>query len=254
MFSDQGRTTGSSRGKGGSMHSQGPNFHAIASGVVGSQVPVGAGFAFSNKYRGSDDISLVILGDGAANQGQVFETYNMAKLWDLPLVFIIVNNQYGKSMPASRASASTDFYTRGDYIPGVWADGMDVVATRAATMFCADFCRSGKGPIILELSTYRLSGHSNFDPDTLYRSKEEREEMYRTRDPIMLLREQIHINGLANLHELKVIDSTISSEIDIAVGEAMLDPIPPSTELYTNVYHDTYKVKGCLPHVTHYCS
>ncbi|XP_059207875.1 pyruvate dehydrogenase E1 component subunit alpha, somatic form, mitochondrial-like isoform X2 [Centropristis striata] len=153
-----GRRGGISKGRGGSMHMFTKTFYG-GNGIVASQVPVGAGLALALKYQDKSALSVCVYGDGAANQGQVFETFNMAALWKLPVIFVCENNKFGKFTPMERTSANTDFYKRGDVIPGLRVDGMDILCVREATRFAADHCRSGKGPIILELQTYRFIGH-----------------------------------------------------------------------------------------------
>ena len=151
-----GRKTGCSGGKGGSMHTYAPNFYG-GNGIVGAQVPLGGGIAFAHKYKKDNGVCLALYGDGAANQGQVFETFNIAALWKLPCLFICENNLFGMGTSIHRASASTDFYTRGDYIPGILVDGWDVVSIREAGKFALEYCRSGNGPLVMELNGYRLA-------------------------------------------------------------------------------------------------
>lgn len=228
-----GRSTGCSRGKGGSMHMYAKNFYG-GNGIVGAQVPLGVGIALANKYREKKAVCFALYGDGAANQGQIFEVYNIAKLLNLPCVFVCENNGayyirsmqqsrsificlilqqyfyfvgYGMGTSAERSSASVDYYSRGDYVPGIWVDGMDIVAVREAARYAIDYCDSGKGPIVLEAATYRYSGHSMSDPGTSYRTRDEVQEVRQTRDPMTSFREKIITNGLTTAEELKVIVS-----------------------------------------------
>src|ERR1700760_1965039 len=200
-----GRSTGYSKGKGGSMHmfSQEKKFYG-GHGIVGAQVPLGTGLAFANKYRGNDGVCLTYFGDGAANQGQVYESFNMAELWKLPVVYIIENNQYAMGTSVARSSAVTDFSRRGISfnIPGIQVDGMDVEAVEAAGKEALGYCRSGKGPIILEMKTYRYRGHSMSDP-AKYRTREEVEQMRRQHDPIDHLAARIVDEGVATQDKLK---------------------------------------------------
>ncbi|HXQ64969.1 MAG TPA: pyruvate dehydrogenase (acetyl-transferring) E1 component subunit alpha [Alphaproteobacteria bacterium] len=232
-----GRRTGYSKGKGGSMHmfSREANFFG-GHGIVGAQVPIGAGLAFAFKYRNEPKVSFTYLGDGAVNQGQVGEAFNMAALWKLPVVFVIENNKYGMGTSIERASARTDFYHRGaPYgIPGEVVDGMDVVAVKAAAEKAVEQARAGKGPYILEMITYRYRGHSMSDP-AKYRSKEEVQRMRQERDPIDRLRQRLEAEGVTDEEGLKKIDREIKDIIQAAADFAQQSPEPDPGELYTDV-------------------
>lgn len=229
-----GREKGCARGKGGSMHMYAPNFYG-GNGIVGAQVPLGAGVALACKYKGNGGVCLALYGDGAANQGQVFESYNMAYLWQLPCIFVCENNGYGMGTSADRAACNTDYYTRGDVLPGIWVDGMDVLAVKQATDFAIDFAVKN-GPLVMEVFTYRYSGHSMSDPGTSYRTREEIQEVRQKRDPITSFKERILEAGLITQDEVKKIDSTVRKQIDDAVAQAKADKEIPLEELYTDVY------------------
>ncbi|XP_048349062.1 pyruvate dehydrogenase E1 component subunit alpha, somatic form, mitochondrial isoform X2 [Sphaerodactylus townsendi] len=240
-----GRKGGCAKGKGGSMHMYAKNFYG-GNGIVGAQVPLGAGVALACKYLGNDEICVTLYGDGAANQGQIFETFNMAALWKLPCIFICENNRYGMGTSVERAAASTDYYKRGDFIPGLRVDGMDVLAVREASKFAADHCRSGKGPIVMELQTYRYHGHSMSDPGISYRTREEIQEVRSKSDPITLLKDRMVNNNLANVEELKEIDVEIRKLIEDASQFATTDPEPPLEELGNYIYRrdPPFEVRG----------
>jgi pyruvate dehydrogenase E1 component alpha subunit len=233
-----GRSTGLSRGKGGSMHmfSSEKKFYG-GHGIVGAQVPIGTGLAFANKYRGNNGVSLTYFGDGAANQGQVYESFNMAELWKLPVVYIIENNQYAMGTSVERSSAVADFSKRGlsFNIPGVQVDGMDVEAVQAAGAEAIEYCRSGKGPIILEMKTYRYRGHSMSDP-AKYRSREEVSEMREKRDPIDHFGKKLLDGGVVTEEDLKALDQQIKATVVAAAEFATESPEPGVKELYTDVY------------------
>jgi pyruvate dehydrogenase E1 component alpha subunit len=233
-----GRRGGYSRGKGGSMHmfSVQKGFFG-GHGIVAAQVPLGTGLAFANRYRGNDNISLTYFGDGAANQGQVYESFNMAKLWMLPVIYIIENNQYGMGTAVNRASATTNLSQRGlsFEIPGEQVDGMDVRAVKAAGDAAVSWCRAGKGPIILEMLTYRYRGHSMSDP-AKYRSKEEVDRMRTEHDPIEQVRSRMLTRGLASEDDLKRIDREVRAIVNEAAEFATNDAEPDAAELWTDVY------------------
>ncbi|KAM7159573.1 pyruvate dehydrogenase E1 component subunit alpha, testis-specific form, mitochondrial isoform 1-T1 [Molossus nigricans] len=240
-----GRREGCAKGKGGSMHMYCSYFYG-GNGIVGAQVPLGAGISLACKYLSNNQVCLTVYGDGAANQGQIAETFNMAALWKLPCVFICENNRYGMGTAAERAAASTDYYKRGSFIPGLRVDGMDVLCVREATKFAADYCRAGKGPIVMELQTYRYHGHSMSDPGISYRTREEVQGVRRKSDPIMLLRDRMVNGKLASVEELKEIDAEVRKEIDVAAQIAVTCPEPPLEEIAHHVYSDNppFEVRG----------
>ncbi|MDT8344775.1 MAG: pyruvate dehydrogenase (acetyl-transferring) E1 component subunit alpha [Thermohalobaculum sp.] len=235
-----GREGGYSRGKGGSMHmfSKEAEFYG-GHGIVGAQVPIGAGLAFSNKYRGSDQVSLTYFGDGAANQGQIYETFNMAALWKLPVIFVVENNQYAMGTAQSRSTSTPALYTRGEAfgITGEEVDGMDVLAVREAGARALAHCRAGKGPYILEMKTYRYRGHSMSDP-AKYRTREEVSKMRETRDPIEGLRKVLLEQGVADDEKLKEIDKDVKAEVNESAKFAQESPEPALEELWTDIYAD----------------
>jgi len=232
-----GRVDGYSKGKGGSMHmfSKEKNFFG-SHGIVGASAPLGTGLAFANHYRDDGKVCLTYFGDGAANQGQVFESMNMAALWKLPVVYIIENNRYGMGTSIERASADTHFKRRGASfnIPGEEVDGMDVVAVRDAGLMAVEHARSGKGPIILEMKTYRYRGHSMSDPGK-YRTREEIDSYRKQHDPIELCQKKILDGGFAKEDELKKIEAEIRAIIAEAADFAQKSPEPPPEDLYTDV-------------------
>ncbi|MFN3764903.1 MAG: pyruvate dehydrogenase (acetyl-transferring) E1 component subunit alpha [Aliihoeflea sp.] len=232
-----GRRSGYSRGKGGSMHmfSKEKNFYG-GHGIVGGQVSLGTGLAFANRYRGNDNVSLVYFGDGAANQGQVYESFNMAALWKLPSIYIIENNRYAMGTSVARASAQTDFSQRGASfnIPGIQVDGMDVRAVKAAGDMAVEWARAGNGPIILEMQTYRYRGHSMSDP-AKYRSKDEVQKMRSEHDPIEQVKARLMEKKWASEDELKAIDKEVREIVADSAEFAQNDPEPDASELYTDI-------------------
>ncbi len=231
-----GRRSGFSKGKGGSMHmfSLEKNFFG-GHGIVGASAPIGAGLAFANNYRHQDRVSLCFFGDGAANQGQVYETFNMAELWRLPVVFVVENNHYAMGTSVERSSAQSDFAKRGAAfnIPGVQVDGMDVRAVRDAAETAIDWCRNGNGPYLIEAQTYRYRGHSMSDP-AKYRSKEEVTRMREEHDPIEQVRARLLAGG-ASEDELKKIDAQVRKIVAEAADFASQDKEPDPSELWTDV-------------------
>jgi pyruvate dehydrogenase E1 component alpha subunit len=233
-----GRAAGSAHGKGGSMHMFDVDAGFFGGhGIVGGQVPLGAGLAFANRYRDNGGVSFTYFGDGAANQGQVYEAFNMAELWKLPVVFVIENNQYAMGTSVERSSSETHLYKRGISfnIPGEEVDGMDVEAVRDAGAKAAEYARTGKGPYILEMKTYRYRGHSMSDP-AKYRTREEVDAVRKTRDPIDHLREKMEKLGLVDEEAMKAIDAEVKKIVADAAEFARTAPEPDPSELYTDVY------------------
>ncbi len=232
-----GRRGGYSRGKGGSMHmfSREKNFYG-GHGIVGAQVALGTGLGFANKYRNDGTVSVAYFGDGASNQGQVYESFNMAQIWKLPVVFVIENNRYAMGTSVARSSAMTDFSKRGASfnIPGVNVDGMDVRAVKAAAEEAIEHARTGKGPFLLSMETYRYRGHSMSDP-AKYRSKEELEQMRNDYDPIQQVKNRLIAKNWATEDELKKIDTDVRAVVNDAAEFATHDPEPDVSELYTDI-------------------
>ena len=233
-----GRSGGYSKGKGGSMHmfSKEKNFYG-GHGIVGAQVPLGAGLAFADKYMENQSVTFTYFGDGAANQGQVYETFNMAALWKLPVIFVIENNQYAMGTAQERSTSSPEIYTRGDSfgIKGEAVDGMDVVAVRDAGVKAAAHCRAGKGPYILEIKTYRYRGHSMSDP-AKYRTREEVQKMRAQRDPIESIRTLLVSEKHSTEEEIKIIDKEIKEIVNSCAEYAKESPEVPAEELWTDIY------------------
>lgn len=232
-----GRRGGYSKGKGGSMHMFSKEKHFYGGhGIVGAQVSLGTGLAFANSYRNNDSVSVAYFGDGAANQGQVYESFNMAALWKLPIIYIVENNRYAMGTSTARATAQSNYSMRGVGfgIPGVQVDGMDVRAVKAAADEALAHCRAGKGPIILEMLTYRYRGHSMSDP-AKYRSKEEVQKMRSEQDPIEQVRNRLLEKGWASEDELKAIDKDIRDIVTDSADFAQNDPEPDASELYTDI-------------------
>ncbi len=233
-----GRASGYSKGKGGSMHmfSREKDFFG-GHGIVGAQVPIAAGLAFANKYRENDSIAFGYFGDGAANQGQVYETFNMASLWALPIIFVIENNQYAMGTSLERASSSPALFTRGKAfnIPGESVDGMDVLEVKKAGLRAEKHCRSGNGPYILEMNTYRYRGHSMSDP-AKYRTRDEVNKVKTDRDPIDKLKSELMATSVLDEVALKKIDAEVKELISEAAKFALNAELPDADELMTDIY------------------
>ena len=232
-----GRRGGYAKGKGGSMHmfSREKKFFG-GHGIVGAQIPLGTGLAFAHKYKGDNGVCHAYMGDGAVNQGQIYESFNMAALWDLPVVYVIENNKYGMGTSIERASSNVELSERGNAhdIPGQSVNGMDVLDVVEKGGAALEHARSGKGPMILEMKTYRYRGHSMSDP-AKYRSKEEVQKMRKESDPIDNLRHTILEGGFATEDQLKDIDKEIKSIVTAAAEYAQQSPEPDESELYTDI-------------------
>ncbi|SDD76857.1 pyruvate dehydrogenase (acetyl-transferring) E1 component subunit alpha [Ruegeria marina] len=233
-----GRIGGLSKGKGGSMHMFSKEKHFYGGhGIVGAQVPLGAGLAFADKYQGNGRVTFAYFGDGAANQGQVYETFNMAAIWQLPVIFVIENNQYAMGTAQKRSTSSPDIYTRGEAfgIPGETVDGMNVLSVKEAGEKAVAHCRSGKGPYILEVKTYRYRGHSMSDP-AKYRTREEVQKVREQSDPIEMVREMLLSGKHATEDDLKAIDKEIKEIVNQAAEFSKESPEPSVDELWTDIY------------------
>ncbi|KAH7570207.1 hypothetical protein JRO89_XS05G0067900 [Xanthoceras sorbifolium] len=241
VFSElMGRKDGCSKGKGGSMHfyKKDANFYG-GHGIVGAQVPLGCGLAFAQKYSKDETVTFALYGDGAANQGQLFEALNISALWDLPAILVCENNHYGMGTAEWRAAKSPSYYKRGDYVPGLKVDGMDALAVKQACKFAKEHALKN-GPIILEMDTYRYHGHSMSDPGSTYRTRDEISGVRQERDPIERVRKLILSHDLATEKELKDIEKEIRKEVDEAIAQAKESPMPDPSELFTNVYAKGY--------------
>lgn len=239
-----GRVDGTCRGKGGSMHFYSKKHHFWGgAGIVGAQVPVGAGIALANKQATATGEAMPVVaamyGDGAANQGQVWEAANMSKLWGLPLMLVCENNQYGMGTSVDRSSANTQYYKQGGVvIPGIQIDGMDVLAVKAGTAYAKEFTGTGNGPLYVEYKTYRYHGHSMSDPGITYRAREEVSNMRSSRDCIELVKSRLLQAGWATEAGLKATEKEIRSEITAAVAEAKASPQPPAEELVKDILYN----------------
>ncbi|KAL6335779.1 hypothetical protein AAG906_039542 [Vitis piasezkii] len=237
IFSElMGRQSGCSKGKGGSMHFyKKENGFYGGHGIVGAQIPLGCGLAFAQKYSKDETVTFAMYGDGAANQGQLFEALNMAALWDLPAILVCENNHYGMGTAEWRAAKSPAYYKRGDYVPGLKVDGMDVLAVKQACRFAKEHALKN-GPIILEMDTYRYHGHSMSDPGSTYRTRDEISGVRQERDAIERVRKLILSHELSTEAELKSIEKEIRGQVDDAIARAKESPMPDPSELFTNVY------------------
>lgn len=231
-----GRKDGCSKGKGGSMHFYKKEAGFFGGhGIVGAQVPLGCGLAFAQKYSKDENVTFTLYGDGAANQGQLFEALNMSALWDLPAILVCENNHYGMGTAEWRAAKSPAYYKRGDYVPGLKVDGMDVLAVKQACKFAKEHALKN-GPIILEMDTYRYHGHSMSDPGSTYRTRDEISAMRQERDPIERVRKLLLSHDIANEKELKDIEKGVRKEVDEAIAKAKECPLPDPSDLFTNIY------------------
>ena len=233
-----GRAGGCSKGKGGSMHMFAPDLGFYGGhGIVGAQVPIGTGIALAAQYEGKKSVAFVYYGDGAAHQGQVYEAFNMAKLWNLPVLYIIENNEYAMGTSVERSTAVTDLYKRGESfgIPGKRVDGMDFFAVEKAVKEAADLIRKGGGPMLLEVKTYRFRGHSMSDP-AKYRTKEEVDCYKNDRDPINNFKKIAIEKKYLTEEQIKEIEAKVKAEVAAAVAFADQSPEPNEAELYTDVY------------------
>jgi pyruvate dehydrogenase E1 component alpha subunit len=232
-----GRATGYSKGKGGSMHmfSREKGFYG-GHGIVAAQVPIGTGLAFAHKYKGDGGLAMAYMGDGAFNQGQVYESLNMASLWDLPVLYVVENNKYGMGTSVERSSASTDLAGRGAAynVKHMSVDGMDVIAVREAGQEAVEYIRAGKGPVLMEAKTYRYRGHSMSDP-AKYRTKEELQKMRAEHDPIDNLRQTLINMKALDDEGFKAIDKDIKDVVVAAAEFAQTSPEPDPSELWTDI-------------------
>lgn len=237
-----GYENGIAKGKGGSMHmyNKEANFYGGAA-IVGAQVPIGAGLGFFHHYKRKTaeektNIAITMYGDGSANQGQCWEAANMAALWKIPALFVCENNEYGMGTAVHRHSIITDYYKQGNTIPGMWIDGMDVLAVREGFKFAKEYCSRGIGPMYIEVKTYRYHGHSMSDPGITYRTRDEVTQVRQTRDPIESVKARIVEAGFANEAELKSVEKDVRKEVSDALKRAKASVLPKESEVYTDIY------------------
>lgn len=230
-----GKATGTHGGKGGSMHyyNKKANYYG-GNGIVGAQLPVGTGLAYAQKYLGEDAFSIALYGDGAANQGQLFEAANMAGLWKLPMIYICENNTYAMGTAQDRAALNTNFYERGDKIPGFKIEAQNVLMVREAIKWAGAYVKKN-GPLFLEAFTYRYHGHSMSDPGVTYRTKDEISDVRKTRDPIEICRNMILEQGWAEAAELKQMEKDIRARLEGEAAKIRTDPVPTEADLYTHI-------------------
>jgi pyruvate dehydrogenase E1 component alpha subunit len=240
-----GKATGSSKGKGGSMHYYNTkNNYYGGNGIVGAQLPVGTGLAFGLKYEKKPNCAIAMYGDGAANQGQLYEAANMAKLWSLPMIYLCENNLYGMGTSNERASHNTKFYARGDLIPGLKCDAQNVLVVKETMKWAKKWAVDGNGPLFIEFLTYRYHGHSMSDPGVTYRTREEIQEVRQNRDPIEIARKIILDHSWSTEKELKDIEKNVRKNIDNDIKKAESDPFPAREELYTDVMGEECFIRG----------
>ncbi|XP_063675361.1 pyruvate dehydrogenase E1 component subunit alpha, mitochondrial-like [Bolinopsis microptera] len=240
-----GRSGGCSKGKGGSMHMYTDTLFG-GNGIVGAQVPIGAGIAFAHSYKENGKVCISLYGDGAANQGQIFEAFNLAALFKSPCMFTCENNHYGMGTSDVRAAANPHYYTRGDAVPGIKMDGMNVLAVREFTKAATDWMRAGNGPVVAEVETYRYYGHSMSDPGTSYRTRDEVQEVRKTKDPITQLKSFMLEGELATAAELKEIEAECRQVVDEGVEYSRSSPELEVHEMYNTIYQgmDGVRVRG----------
>lgn len=245
----QGRAAGCSKGKGGSMHmyKAANNFYG-GNGIVGAQCPIGAGVAFAFAYENPaapTGVCITLYGDGAANQGQLYEAMNMASLWKLPVIFVCENNQFAMGTSIKRGSAQQVFYKRSDYIPGLWVDGMDVLACREAMRYAKEWCMAGNGPVCMEMQTYRYMGHSMSDPGTSYRTRDEVQKVKEERDCISKLTARLIAEGIRTEAEIKVVEKEINKEVDREIAQVESLPLTSFDEIGKDIFDVPIPVRSC---------